>query len=329
MEEGFARNELELRLAPPGDQELNLTHTKTTTNTTKHIFQEKDHNPSLLSLGNSYSTIISHTTCSGSKRVLEKSWLNESQTQTHKFSSLDTLNGTPWSSSCSKYYDQQKDMKKESLVAVLQNTTEKQQAFLTDASAVKNTDGPNTSQKRTAPAPVVGWPPIRSFRKNIASNNSTKVKVEPKEQKLAPPLKSANEKQVENSCNGLFVKINMDGVPIGRKVDLKAYDSYEKLSSSVDELFRGLLAAQRDPSDEKIQNDEGDKLITGLLDGRGEYTLVYEDNEGDRMLVGDVPWHMFVSAVKRLRVLKSSDLSSLFAGGRKQGKNRTETAVIQ
>jgi len=27
-----------------------------------------------------------------------------------------------------------------------------------------------------------------------------------------------------------------------------------------------------------------------LLDGSREYTLVYEDNEGDRMLVGDVPW---------------------------------------
>jgi len=34
----------------------------------------------------------------------------------------------------------------------------------------------------------------------------------------------------------------MDGVPIGRKVDLNAYDSYENLSSAVDELFRGLLA---------------------------------------------------------------------------------------
>lgn len=48
--------------------------------------------------------------------------------------------------------------------------------------------------------------------------------------------------------------------------------------------------AQRDPSDDKIQNGEREKLITELLDGRGEYTLVYEDSEGDRMLVGDVPW---------------------------------------
>lgn len=30
--------------------------------------------------------------------------------------------------------------------------------------------------------------------------------------------------------------------------------------------------------------------ITGLLDCTSEYTLAYEDDEGDRMLVGDVPW---------------------------------------
>lgn len=47
---------------------------------------------------------------------------------------------------------------------------------------------------------------------------------------------------MESSQKGFFVKINMNGVPIGRKVDLNAYDSYEKLSTAVDELFRGLLA---------------------------------------------------------------------------------------
>ena len=32
------------------------------------------------------------------------------------------------------------------------------------------------------------------------------------------------------------------------------------------------------------------EVITGVLNGSGEYTLVYEDEEGDQMLVGDVPW---------------------------------------
>ena len=41
--------------------------------------------------------------------------------------------------------------------------------------------------------------------------------------------------------NDLVVKINMEGVPIGRKINLKAYDSYDKLSVAIDELFRGFL----------------------------------------------------------------------------------------
>ncbi|XP_028756201.1 auxin-responsive protein IAA26 isoform X1 [Neltuma alba] len=201
-------------------------------------------------------------------------------------------------------------------------------SFLQSQPSPANTAVPNSSQKRTAPGPVVGWPPIRSFRKNLASSSSSKV---------APQHESQNQHVVEDKVagkkpvadnnvvggKGLFVKINMDGVPIGRKVDLNAYDSYEKLSSAVDELFRGLLAAQRDSrggGGGGIQNkQEEEKAITGLLDGSGEYTLVYEDNEGDRMLVGDVPWHMFVSTVKRLRVLKSSELSAFTLGG-KQGK---------
>ncbi|XP_009628748.1 auxin-responsive protein IAA26-like [Nicotiana tomentosiformis] len=175
------------------------------------------------------------------------------------------------------------------------------------AAADTATAVPNTAQKRTAPAPVVGWPPIRSFRKNFASSSNTKPVSESQNLVLS---KAAIVEQ-----NGLFVKINMDGIPIGRKVDLKTYDSYEKLSFAVDELFRGLFTALTDQSADGNQNkEEEEKPITGLLDGSGEYTLVYEDNDGDKMLVGDVPWHMFVSTVKRLRVLKSSNLSTLSRG---------------
>lgn len=33
-----------------------------------------------------------------------------------------------------------------------------------------------------------------------------------------------------------------------------------------------------------------EKKEEGSLIGSGEYSLVYEANDGDRMLVGDVPW---------------------------------------
>uniref|UniRef100_A0A0E0FHF1 Auxin-responsive protein n=1 Tax=Oryza nivara TaxID=4536 RepID=A0A0E0FHF1_ORYNI len=164
-------------------------------------------------------------------------------------------------------------------------------------------NGTNASKPRAAAAaPVVGWPPVRSFRRNLASSSSSSSK-------QAPPPPSSSPQNGDKASKdggaekGMFVKINMDGVPIGRKVDLTAYGGYAQLSAAVDKLFRGLLAAQSAAAD-----GEADAAAAGEMVGGGEYTLVYEDDEGDRMLVGDVPWQMFIATAKRLRVLKSSDL---------------------
>ncbi|KAK3160584.1 hypothetical protein QOZ80_1BG0061520 [Eleusine coracana subsp. coracana] len=183
-------------------------------------------------------------------------------------------------------------------------------AFALQAAAAAGSDGSKT-RARPAAAPVVGWPPVRSFRRNLASSR-------PPPQSSSP---SAHQDRKKGG-GGAFVKINMDGVPIGRKVDLAAYGGYAELSAAVGKLFRGLLAAQRDPAAADDDDEEEQApVIGGAMDGgSGEYTLVYEDEEGDRVLVGDVPWEMFVATAKRLRVLKSSDLpaSSLRAGGRKR-----------
>ncbi|KAM0858212.1 hypothetical protein ACQ4PT_047963 [Festuca glaucescens] len=165
----------------------------------------------------------------------------------------------------------------------------------------------NSSQTRSPGAPVVGWPPVRASRRNLASSSRAALE----QQNVKKAVKAEETKRAP------FVKVNMDGIPIGRKIDLNAFNSYEKLSVAVDKLFRHLLAAQRDPRTEECPPEE--VAISGLLDGTGEYTLVYEDYEGDRVLVGDVPWGMFVSSAKRLRVLKTSDLSSsLITSNRKR-----------
>ncbi|VAH63549.1 unnamed protein product [Triticum turgidum subsp. durum] len=154
-----------------------------------------------------------------------------------------------------------------------------------------------------AAAPVVGWPPIRSFRRNLASTSASKQPPEPQ-------IGEADAKAVLDCKKSPLVKINMDGIPIGRKVDLAACDSYGRLSLAVKDLFHGFLQVQRDPSKvDRTQQGADEKIFSQLLDGSGEYTLVYEDSEGDRMLVGDVPWNVFVSTAKRLRVLRSSELS--------------------
>lgn len=85
--------------------------------------------------------------------------------------------------------------------------------------------------------PIVGWPPVRSSRRNLlSSSNSSKLETD--------SSKNGGKKgeKPEITEDSLFVKIKMDGVPIGRKVDLKSYSDYDNLSSAVDELFRGLLA---------------------------------------------------------------------------------------
>ncbi|KAH1033274.1 hypothetical protein J1N35_045448 [Gossypium stocksii] len=111
---------------------------------------------------------------------------------------------------------------------------------------------------RIACSPVVGWPPIRSCRKNLVINSLSKSK--------------ENGGKPENPS----VKIKMEGIPIGRKVNLNAYGSCEELSFAIDKLFSGLLAAQRDTS--ATQN--GNKIESSLA-RNGEYTLVYDDDEGD------------------------------------------------
>ncbi|KAM0938202.1 putative transcription factor interactor and regulator AUX-IAA family [Dioscorea sansibarensis] len=151
----------------------------------------------------------------------------------------------------------------------------KSQVFPQQGNTDKNAE--NGSQTRTNSVPVIGWPPVGTFRKNIAGSSS-KTLNESQNMALKSEVKLENCKKKR-----LFVKINMDGMPIGRKINLKAYDSYGMLSSAVEELFRELLAGICDSSKEN-------KTFTGLLDGSGDYALVYEDNEGDQMLVGDVPW---------------------------------------
>ncbi|GJM94819.1 hypothetical protein PR202_ga11498 [Eleusine coracana subsp. coracana] len=165
------------------------------------------------------------------------------------------------------------------------------------ATGAKGTSGFKT--RSAAAAPVVGWPPVRAFRRNLGTSSS---------KPSSHGHHDAAGARVEAGKKGLFVKVNMDGVPIGRKVNLAAHGSYDRLSAAVDQLFIGLLAGGEQ------------KVITGLLNGSGEYTLVYEDDEGDQMLVGDVPWNMFIATAKRLRILRSSDLnaSSLRAASRKR-----------
>lgn len=145
---------------------------------------------------------------------------------------------------------------------------------------------------------VVGWPPVGSHRMNSLANKQA-VKAEEGEGKKKV-MKEDEPKDVSVKGSG-FVKVNKDGVGIGRKVDVRAHSSYENLAQTLEEMFFGRTGTT---SMEKVKP-------LRLLDGSSEFVLTYEDKEGDWMLVGDVPWRMFITSVKRLRIMGTSEASGL------------------
>ncbi|KAJ8769360.1 hypothetical protein K2173_002564 [Erythroxylum novogranatense] len=164
----------------------------------------------------------------------------------------------------------------------------------------------NNSSAPAAKAQVVGWPPIKSFRKN----------------NLATTSKNNDEVDGKPGPGALFVKVSMDGAPYLRKVDLRNYSTYQDLSSALEKMFSGFTIGQCGshgaPGREKLSES---KLID-LLHG-SEYVLTYEDKDGDWMLVGDVPWMMFIETCTRLKIMKSSDAIGLAPRAMEKSRVRT------
>jgi auxin-responsive protein IAA len=98
---------------------------------------------------------------------------------------------------------------------------------------------------------VVGWPPVRTYRKNAFHA-------------AAEAAKGASSK---GEC--LYVKVSMDGAPYLRKVDLRTYAGYRELRDALDALFGCFSSSSADGA---------------------RFAVAYEDKDGDLMLAGDVPW---------------------------------------
>ncbi|KAL3381672.1 hypothetical protein AABB24_001672 [Solanum stoloniferum] len=163
----------------------------------------------------------------------------------------------------------------------------------------------NDPAKPPAKAQVVGWPPVRSFRKNVMTvqKNTT----------------GAGESS-GTGTGAAFVKVSVDGAPYLRKVDLKMYKSYQQLSDALGKMFSSFTIGNCGSQGFKDFMNES-KLID-LLNG-SDYVPTYEDKDGDWMLVGDVPWEMFVDSCKRLRIMKGSEAIGLAPRAVEKCKNRS------
>ncbi|KAG8389269.1 hypothetical protein BUALT_Bualt02G0211400 [Buddleja alternifolia] len=143
--------------------------------------------------------------------------------------------------------------------------------------------------KPPAKAQVVGWPPVRSYRKNV----------------MAVQKRSDSE---EGTGSAAFVKVSLDGAPYLRKVDLKMYKTYQELSDALGKMFSSFTIGKCDS--QGMMDFMNESKLMDILNG-SDYVPTYEDKDGDWMLVGDVPWEMFVDSCKRLRIMKGTEAKGL------------------
>ncbi|CAI9769267.1 unnamed protein product [Fraxinus pennsylvanica] len=92
-------------------------------------------------------------------------------------------------------------------------------------------------------------------------------------------LRSPHEPQSRQirSCT----KVHMQGIAVGRAVDLTKFDGYDDLLKKFEMMFE----------------------IEGELCGsRKKWKVVYTDDENDMMMVGDDPWHEFCTIVRKIYI---------------------------
>ncbi|XP_020591712.1 auxin-responsive protein IAA4-like [Phalaenopsis equestris] len=136
-------------------------------------------------------------------------------------------------------------------------------------------------KRPSAKAQVVGWPPVRSNRRNS--------------------IQARRSEAAEIAGAGIFlVKVSMDGAPYLRKIDLMIYKGYKELRNALENMFKYFPFGSLECENLEVEATSGT-----------EYAVAYEDKDGDWMLAGDVPWEMFISSCRRLRIMKGSEAMGL------------------
>lgn len=92
-------------------------------------------------------------------------------------------------------------------------------------------------------AQVVGWPPVRCYRKNMMK-----------------------------SCK--YVKVAVDGAPYLRKVDLQMYNNYEQLLVALEDMFTCLSICNIMNERKIMDSANGTEYVPTYEDRDGDWMLV-------------------------------------------------------
>ncbi|XP_078433812.1 auxin response factor 9-like isoform X2 [Wolffia australiana] len=105
----------------------------------------------------------------------------------------------------------------------------------------------------------------------------------------SPPvavLPAPAESRPPRSCT----KVLLQGMAVGRAVDLSRFEGYGELMMKIGEMFG-------------IQGE--------LVGPQRKWQVVYTDDEDDMMLVGDDPWHEFCAIVRKIFIFTDEEVRKL------------------
>nr|GMD78519.1 auxin response factor 2-like [Ipomoea batatas] len=107
------------------------------------------------------------------------------------------------------------------------------------------------------------------------------------------PADKDRERKVHSGSTRSCTKVHKQGTALGRSVDLTKFNNYDELLAELDKLFdfNGELKAMNK-----------------------NWMVVYTDDEGDMMLVGDDPWQEFCGMVRKIYIYTKEEVQRMNPG---------------
>ncbi|XP_047324912.1 auxin response factor 9-like isoform X2 [Impatiens glandulifera] len=149
----------------------------------------------------------------------------------------------------------------------------------------------NSPSVGKVPPPPTSDEPLSGNLSLVETEQKSDLSKASKEQGLTKDLQS---KQNNISSTRSRTKVQLQGMAVGRAVDLSALKGYEDLINDLEKMFG----------------------IQGELQERSKWQIVFTDDEGDMMLMGDDPWPEFCNMVRRIFICSSQDVKKMKAGSK-------------
>ncbi|KAJ6851301.1 auxin response factor 9-like isoform X1 [Iris pallida] len=139
------------------------------------------------------------------------------------------------------------------------------------------------AEKTTDEDEVMVTPSVEDSEQHSVLSKSSK------EQKSRPQVSPKEVQSEQSSSSRSRTKVHMQGIAVGRAVDLTGLEGYDELIMELEEMFE----------------------IKGELRHRNKWEVVFTDDENDMMLVGDDPWQEFCKMVRKIFIYTSEEVKTM------------------